>query len=72
MLHLFVCKVYITLHLKLYICHMHRKGIEKKTMRFGAFVIFGGSDVDASRFADEPWQFQCTCTVVFPPEDWSR
>ena len=44
----------------------------KKTMRFGAFVIFGGSDLDASRFADESWWFQCACAVVFPPEDWSR
>ena len=38
--------------------------------RFGAFVIIGGSDMDAGRFADEPWWFQCA--VVFPLEDWSR
>ena len=48
------------------------KGLEKKTMRFGAFVIIGDSDVDASRCADEPWQFQCTCTMVFLLEKWSR
>ena len=41
-------------------------------MRFRAFVIIGGSNMDASRFADEPWQFQCTCTMVFPLEDWSK
>ena len=50
----------------------HRKGIKKEMMRFGAFVIFGGSDVDAGRFADEPWQFQSACAVVFLLEDWSR
>ena len=41
-------------------------------MRFGALIILGRSDMDAGRLADEPWWFQCTCTVVFPPEDWSR
>ena len=40
--------------------------------RLGAFVIIGGSDVDTGIFADEPWQFQCACTMVFPLEDWSR
>ena len=25
--------------------------------------------MDASRCADEPWQFQCACAVVFPLED---
>ena len=37
-------------------------------MRFGAFVTFVGSDVDTGGFADEPWWFQCACTIVFPPE----
>ena len=32
---------------------------------FGAFIIFGGSDMDAGRCIDESWRFQCTCTVVF-------
>ena len=41
-------------------------------MRFRAFIIIGDSDVDAGRFADEPWQFQCTCAMVFLPEEWSR
>ena len=41
-------------------------------MRFEAFVIIGDSNVDAGRFADEPWQFQCACTMVFLLEDWSR
>ena len=40
--------------------------------RFGAFVVFGGSGVDAGRYTDEPWWFQCACTVVFPLEDQSR
>ena len=34
--------------------------------------MFGGSDMDAGRFADEPWWFQCACAVVFLPEDLSR
>ena len=29
--------------------------------------LFG---MDASRYADEPWRFFCTCAVVFPPK-WS-
>ena len=36
---------------------------------FGAFIIIGDSDMDTGRCADEPWQFQCTCTVVFPLEN---
>ena len=28
--------------------------------------------MDASRFTDKPWQFQCTCAVVSLLEDWSR
>ena len=40
----------------------------KEMMRFGAFVIFGGSNVDAGRFADESWQFQYACAIVFLPE----
>ena len=31
-----------------------------------------GSGMDASKCADEHWQFQCTCTVVFLLEDQSR
>ena len=31
--------------------------------------LFG---VDAGRCTDEPWQFFCTCTVVFLPKWWSR
>ena len=56
----------------LYIYHRHGKGIEKEMMRFGAFIIIGDSGMDTGRFADESWQFQCACTVVFPPEEWSR
>ena len=37
-----------------------------------SFCSNWGSGVDASRCADEPWWFQCTCAVVFPLEDWSR
>ena len=53
-------------------CHRHGKGIKKETMRFAAFVIIGDSEMDASRCTDEQWQFECTCTMVFPPEKWSR
>ena len=49
-------------------CHRHRNRVKKKTMRFEAFVVIGDSDVDACRYADEPWQFQCTCTMVFQLE----
>ena len=31
-----------------------------------------GSSMDAGRYADKPWWFQCACTVVFPLEDQSR
>ena len=41
-------------------------------MRFGAFVIIGDSDVDASRCADKPWWSQCACAMVFLLEKWSR
>ena len=30
------------------------------------FHSIWGSGVDAGRCADEPWQFQCACTVGFP------
>ena len=53
-------------------CHRHGKGFENETKRFGISVVFRGSDVDASRYADKPWQFQCTCTMVFQLEKWSR
>ena len=67
LLHMYLCAcIYI------HICHRHGKGIGKETMRFGAFVIFGGSNVDTSRFADKSWWFQYTHAVVFLPEDWSR
>ena len=36
------------------------KGL-KEMMRFGAFIIIGDSNMDASR---------CTCTMVFPLEKW--
>ena len=41
-------------------------------MRFGAFVIIGDSDMDAGGCANKPWWFQCTCTMIFPLEKWSR
>ena len=31
--------------------------------------LFG---VDAGGCTDKPWQFFCTCSVVFPPKWWSR
>ena len=48
------------------------KGFEKETKRFGVSVLFRDSAVDAGGCADEPWQFQCTCAMDFPPEDLSR
>ena len=44
------------------------KGFGRETMKFGLSVIFGIFGVDADRCADEPWQFPCTCVVVFPPK----
>ena len=40
--------------------------------RFGCIYSIWGSDMDASRCADEQQGFQCTCTVVFLLEDQSR
>ena len=37
-----------------------------------SFHSIWGCSVDAGRCTDEPWQFQCTCTVVFPLEDQRR
>ena len=37
-----------------------------------SFCSIWGSSVDASRYADKLWWFQCTCAVVFPLEDQSR
>ena len=53
-------------------CHRHGKGFKKEMMRFKLSVIFGIFGMDASRYADELWQFFCTCTVVFPLKYWSR
>ena len=38
-------------------------------MRFGAFVVARGSDMDAGIFADKQKWFKCTCAMVFPPEN---
>ena len=67
--------IYIYIYIYIYVCvcvcvcHRHGKGIGKEMNRFAAFVIFGGSNVDAGRCADEPWWFQCACAVVFLLED---
>ena len=34
-------------------------------MRFGAFVVARGSDMDAGIFADKQRWFECTCMMVF-------
>ena len=47
-------------------CHRHEKGFGKETMRFILSVIFGIFGMDAGRYTDEPWQFFCARTVVFP------
>ena len=54
------------------VCHRHGKGIKKEMKRFGAFLIFWGSDVDATGYADDPWWFQCACIMVLLLEDWNR
>ena len=53
-------------------CHRHGKGIRKEMKKFRAFVGIWGSAMDASRYAGEPWQFQCICTLVFLLGDKSR
>ena len=46
-------------------CHRHETGFGKEMTRFGISIIFGLFGMDASRYADELWQFFCTCAVVF-------
>ena len=38
-------------------------------MRFRAFIVARGSNMDAGIFADELWWFECACTMVFPLEN---
>ena len=38
-------------------------------MRFRAFVVARGSNMDAGIFADEQRWFECTCAMVFPLEN---
>ena len=38
-------------------------------MRFRAFIIARGSNVDASIFTDKQRWFECACMMVFPPEN---
>ena len=38
-------------------------------MRFGAFIVAIGSDMDASIFADKQRWFECACMMVFPLEN---
>ena len=47
-------------------------GLRKRQRGLDAFIVFGGSGMDASRCADEQWCFQCAWAVVFPLEDQSR
>ena len=49
-----------------------RKRVWKEMMRFRLSVIFGIFGMDAGRYADELWQFFCTCAVVFQLKYWSR
>ena len=42
---------------------------DDKKLKFCNKWLFG---MDAGRCADKPWQFFCTCTVVFPPKWGSR
>ena len=38
-------------------------------MRFRAFIVARGSDMDTGIFADEQRWFECACTMVFLPEN---
>ena len=49
-------------------CHRPEKGVWKKTMRFGLYVMFGVIGMDTGRCADELLHFLCTCAVFFPTE----
>ena len=48
-----------------------KMGLERddKILNFCNKWLFG---VDAGRCTDKPWQFLCTCAVVFLPKWWSR
>ena len=59
----------IYLSIYIYIYHRHGKGVGKKTMRFGTFVVARGSGMDAGIFADEQRWFKYTCMMVFPLEN---
>ena len=49
-------------------CHRHEKGFGNEMKQFRISIIFRGSVVDAARYADKPWQFQCACEMVFLPQ----
>ena len=63
--------IYIYIYIYIYMSQARKRGLKEMT-RFGAFIIIGDSDVDSGGFTDEPWQFQCTCTMVFLAEKWNR
>ena len=46
--------------------------VQKRDDKVQTPIIFRIFGVDAGRYADELWQFFCTCTVVFPLKYWSR
>ena len=52
--------------------HIYVTGMEKglgKRQKGSEFCSIWSSGMDDSGYPDKPWQFQCTCTVVFPLED---
>ena len=46
--------------------------LRKRQRGSDAFIVIGDSSMDASRCTGKLQYFQCTCAVVFLPEDQSR
>ena len=47
-------------------------GLRKRQRGSDVAIVTGDSGIDASGCTGKLWHFQCTCAVVFPPEDQSR
>ena len=41
------------------------KGVRREMKEVWSFCSIWGSGVDAGRYTDEPWQFQCAWAAVF-------
>ena len=60
-----------TATLQIYMSHAW-KWVQKRDDEIPNFHNKWLIGVDTSGFANKPWQFFCSCTVVFPPKWWSR